>query len=143
MHYLLLIAVPLASFAQASGAAPGEVSSRLAETPLSSANLIDTGLGLVVVLAVMLALAWLVKRFVHTPGIAKGHVQVLGGVSLGAREKAVLLSVEGRRLLVGVAPGRVQTLLLLGDTEPDEATFDAHLRQAAQSPQVDHPEVAQ
>ena len=110
---LLLIGDTLA----ASESSPG----RLIESPLSSANLIETGLGLVFVLAVMLSIAWLVKRFVQVPGIGKGQVQILGGVSLGAREKAVLLSVDGRRLLVGVAPGRVQTLIELGETgtQPD------------------------
>lgn len=96
-------------------AAPESSAGRLIESPLSSANLVETGLGLAFVLAVMLSIAWLVKRFVQVPGINKGQVQILGGVSLGAREKAVLLSVDGRRLLVGVAPGRVQTLIELGD----------------------------
>ena len=41
----------------------------------------------------------------------------------GAREKAVLLSVEGKRLLVGVAPGRVQTLLVLGGSQTAEDAF--------------------
>ena len=63
----------------------------------------------------MLSIAWLVKRYVQVPGINKGQVQILGGVSLGAREKAVLLHVDGKRLLVGVAPGRVQTLMELGE----------------------------
>jgi flagellar biogenesis protein FliO len=44
----------------------------------------------------------------------------------------VLLAVGGRRLLVGVAPGRVQTLLVLEDEdlprEPqDEASFAEQL----------------
>ncbi|MBT8429393.1 MAG: flagellar biosynthetic protein FliO, partial [Gammaproteobacteria bacterium] len=55
---------------------------------------------------------------------------IQGGVSLGAREKAVLLSVEGRRLLVGIAPGRVQTLLVLDD-EPGQQTDFADQLEAA------------
>lgn len=103
-------------FAGAVDAAP-EGNTRLIESPLSSANLVETGLGLLFVLVVMLSIAWLVKRYVQVPGIGKGQVQVLGGVSLGAREKAVLLSVDGKRLLVGVAPGRVQTLAELGEQQ--------------------------
>jgi flagellar protein FliO/FliZ len=114
-----IFAVFLILLAQAGAAAPGQSSTRLVESPLSTSNLVDTALGLLLVLGVMLALAWLVRRYVQVPGIGKGQVQILGGVSLGAREKAVLLSVEGRRLLVGVAPGRVQTLMLLhGEAEP-------------------------
>jgi flagellar protein FliO/FliZ len=125
------IAAPLFLITEAVGAAQGEASSRLAESPLSTANLLETALGLVAVLAIMLVLAWLVKRYVQVPGIGKGQVQVLGGVSLGAREKAVLLSVAGRRLLVGIAPGQVRTLIVL-DAEDDDtgADFDRQLRAA-------------
>jgi flagellar protein FliO/FliZ len=101
-------------------AAAGESTTRLAASPLSTANIVETLLGLVFVLAVMLLIAWLVKRFVQVPGIGKGQVKVLGGVSLGAREKAVLIAVDGRRLLVGVAPGRVQTLVELDPTDDND-----------------------
>jgi len=123
-------AAPLLLMAEAIGAAPGEASSRLVDSPLSTANLIETAVGLAAVLALMLGLAWLVKRYVQVPGMGKGRVQVLGGVSLGAREKAVLLTVEGRRLLVGVAPGRVQTLVVLDGEAPPEAAFAAELEAA-------------
>jgi flagellar protein FliO/FliZ len=128
------IAAPLFLVTEAARAAQGEASSRLAESPLSTANLLETALGLVAVLAIMLALAWLVKRYVQVPGIGKGQVQVLGGVSLGAREKAVLLSVGGRRLLVGIAPGQVRTLIVLddaGDGDEGGADFERQLRAAA------------
>ena len=116
----LAVAAVLAGSATANPEAP----TRLVESPLSAANLTDTALGLVIVLGLMLGLAWLVKRYARLPGIGKGQVQVLGGVSLGARERAVLLSVEGRRLLVGVAPGRVQTLMVLGAADAAETADD-------------------
>ena len=135
MNKTSFIAAPLILLAEAIGAAPGEASSRLVESPLSTANLVETALGLVVVLGVMLGLAWLAKRYVQVPGVGKGKVQILGGVSLGAREKAVLLSVEGKRLLVGVAPGRVQTLLVLGGSQTAEDAFARHLQAATDSVQ--------
>ena len=112
------------------GAVPEKPAATLAVSPLSSANLVETFLGLLVVLAVMLAIAWLVKRFMQLPGMGRGQVQVLGGVSLGAREKAVVLSVDGRRLLVGVAPGRVQMLAEL-DAVEKTADFARDLQRAA------------
>ena len=81
----------------------------------------------------MLALAWLVRRFVQVPGAGKGLVQVLGGVSLGSREKAVLVRVEGHRLLLGVAPGRVQTLLVLDDGQEQTVPFADQLSRVAQA----------
>lgn len=113
-----------------AGLATAEAPARKLESPLSGVNVLETFIGLAIVIGVMLALAWLVKRFVQLPGMGRGQVQVLGGVSLGAREKAVLLSVDGRRLLVGVAPGRVQTLLELAPADPADDAFGDHLSQA-------------
>jgi flagellar protein FliO/FliZ len=75
----------------------------------------------------MLGLAWVVRRFVQVPGLSKGAVRILGGVSLGARERAVLLSVDKRRILVGIAPGQVRTLVDLGedDSVPETLTDSA------------------
>jgi flagellar protein FliO/FliZ len=69
--------------------------------------------GLVLVIAFILLLAWLVRRFTNLPMAGKGAIRVLGGVALGSRERAVLLAVGGTHLLIGVAPGRVQTLHVL------------------------------
>ncbi len=111
--------------------ASDESASRLVESPLSTANLLQTAGGLLLVVGVMLVLAWLVKRYVQLPGQGKGQVQILGGVSLGARERAVLLSVDGRRLLVGVAPGRVQTLLDLSGSSGPITSFGDRLDRAS------------
>ena len=127
MNHKVSLAAPLLLMAEAIGAAPGDAPARLVESPLSTANLIETAVGLLLVLGIMLGLAWVVKRYVQVPGIGKGQVQILGGVSLGSREKAVLLSVEGRRLLVGVAPGRVQTLLVLHADAESEVNFAEQL----------------
>ncbi len=131
MNRLKLIVAPLFLIADVVGAVQGEAATRLVESPLSATNLFDTALGLAVVLAIMLGLAWLVKRYVQVPGIGKGKVQIIGGVSLGAREKAVLLSVEGRRLLVGIAPGQVRTLMVLGDEDNAQDDFAQQLEAAS------------
>ncbi len=76
--------------------------------------------GLAAVLALILALGWAVRRFGRLPAGTKGAVRVLGGVALGARERAVLVAVGRTRLLLGVAPGQVRTLHVLPD-EPEVA----------------------
>jgi flagellar protein FliO/FliZ len=139
MNNSLLFAAPLLLVAEAIGAAQGESAARLVESPLSTANLLNTAFGLAIVLGVMLALAWVVRRYVQVPGAGKGQIQVLGGVSLGSREKAVLVSVEGRRLLLGVAPGRVQTLLVLDDNGGAGTAFAdqlSRIERAAPAPEM-------
>jgi flagellar protein FliO/FliZ len=113
-------------------AEPEATPRRSAPPQLLAEGLGETAIGLVVVLLLILALAWAFKRFgSRLPMAGRGPVQVLGGVSLGARERAVLLSVEGTRLLVGVAPGQVRTLHVLGEEAPDKA-FAEQLQSARQ-----------
>jgi len=105
---------------------------RLAELPLGSENLANTAVGLVLVLALIIGLAWVLRRFGGLPNVGKGVVTIIGGVSLGPRERAVLLQVGETRLLVGVAPGRVQALHVLSKEEShppvdDNCDFEQHL----------------
>ncbi|MCV6604771.1 MAG: flagellar biosynthetic protein FliO [Porticoccaceae bacterium] len=65
---------------------------------------------LLVVLVAFAVLAWLVKRFNRLPGRSGSHMQVLGAMSLGARERAVLVQVGTTQMLLGVSTGRVATL---------------------------------
>ncbi|OOZ37233.1 flagellar biosynthetic protein FliO [Solemya velesiana gill symbiont] len=90
---------------------------KLAESQFNGGLLVETGLGLLLVLGVIFALAWLLRKFGRLPMQGKGAVEIIGGVSLGPRERAVLLKVGGTRLLVGVAPGQVQKLHVLDEDE--------------------------
>ena len=68
---------------------------------------------LFVVIIGIIAVAWLLRRFgsMHSP--IGGSIRVMGGLSMGTRERIVLLQVGEEQLLVGVAPGRIQTLHVL------------------------------
>lgn len=140
MNRFPLLGAALPGMAQAVEATAGEAATRLVESPLSTGHLIDTVAGLGLVLLLLIGLAWLVKRYVRVPGINKGDIKIVGGVALGPRERAVLVWVDGTRLLLGVAPGRVQMLHVLGpgrapaDAEPRDPgaegdTFSRHLDQ--------------
>lgn len=125
---LPILLIGLAGAAVALGAEPGTQPIKPG-TLIESSQVFDTFLGLIAVLALMLGLAWLVKRYVSVPGMGRGQVRIVGGVSLGPRERAVLVEVEGHRLLLGVAPGRVQTLHVLGMPGTEEETFAGQLAQ--------------
>jgi flagellar protein FliO/FliZ len=68
---------------------------------------------MLVVLGLLVAVAWLLKRSGRLQTAAGGGLRILGGLSMGTRERVVLLQVGETQLLVGVAPGRVQTLHVL------------------------------
>lgn len=93
-------------------------------TPLGTESLFQTAGGLLLILGLIIGGAWLFKRYAHLPMAGKGYVKVLGGASVGARERVVVVEVENARLLLGVAPGQVRTLYELpaGDAFQQELT---------------------
>lgn len=72
-------------------------------------------LALLAVLATIAVLAWALRHLLRVGTGGEGLVQILGSTSLGARERVVLLQVGDDQILVGVAPGRVQTLHVLDE----------------------------
>lgn len=100
---LLVACSAYAAEPQVSGASSGRVA------------LMQTAIGLTIVIAVIYALAWLAKRTnLGAMGRDKG-LKVLVVLPLGAREKAVLVDIAGTQMLLGVAPGRVSTLHVFPD----------------------------
>ena len=76
-------------------------------------------LGLAVVLAMVAAAAWAVRRLGATPHGGNGLVRVVSGAAVGQRERVVLLEVRDTWIVVGVAPGQVTALMTMA--KPDEA----------------------
>lgn len=70
-------------------------------------------LALLLVLAVVIALAALVRRARGFGTRGSPLLEVQAAVSLGAKERAVLMRVGRTQLLLGVAPGRVSALHVL------------------------------
>lgn len=94
-------------------------------------------LSMILVLGALLATAWIARRMRGASGSPSGGLEVLSQVSLGARERAVLIRVGERQLLVGVAPGSVRTLHVLragSNTPACAAASDGALPSAGPSP---------
>jgi flagellar protein FliO/FliZ len=88
-------------------------------------------LGLGVVIAAIIGLAWFLRRLGGVGHNVGGQLRVLGGIAVGQRERVVLIQVGQQQLLVGVAPGRVQTLHVLeepleGPLEPKGSRHAGH-----------------
>ncbi len=67
-------------------------------------------LSLFAVLAAIVVVAWILRRVMRVQGFAGGKLRVLAGLSLGSRERIVVVEVGDTQLLLGVAPGRVVSL---------------------------------
>lgn len=78
--------------------------------PSATGSLFKVFLGLAAVLLVMAAITWALKRIVPGAGGQQSVIKVVGGVSVGTRERVVVVEVAGRWLVVGVAAGQVNAI---------------------------------
>lgn len=80
------------------------------EATHSTTGLMRVVIALLLVLGAIIAAGRLARRVRGVGGGSSSALQVLGQLSLGARERAVLIRVGEHQLLIGVAPGNVRTL---------------------------------
>ena len=105
----LLVALPLAAWAaepvaQAAAApAVGSVGGQLTQLVL----------GLLLVVGLIFALAWLMRRL-QNAGPGNGQViEMIGSRALGPRDRLVLVQVGEEQILLGITPGRITPLHVL------------------------------
>ncbi len=101
---LLLFLVSSTGFSAENGNAASPM-----PDPLGSSAVIELVLGLIAVIGLILALAWVVKRLNVLPGQRAG-MQVVAVLPLGQREKAVLIQVGEQQMLLGVSSSQVSLL---------------------------------
>ena len=83
----------------------------------SSGNIANWSLGLVIVLAVFFFCVWGVRKLGGLTGNGAQQMRIVAGLSLGMREKIMLVQVGEKQLILGVTPGRIQTLHVLENDE--------------------------
>jgi flagellar protein FliO/FliZ len=83
-------------------------------------NVLQVLAGLAVVLLVMWSCVRVLKRYAAGRQAAAGALRVLGGIAVGQRERVVMVEVGETWLVLGVAPGRVNALHVMGKL-PDSA----------------------
>jgi flagellar protein FliO/FliZ len=71
---------------------------------------LQTILGLLVVIGLVFACAWLARRFGLQPGSRGGLVKTIGGASLGGKERVAVVEIGDTWLVLGAAPGNVRLL---------------------------------
>jgi flagellar biosynthetic protein FliO len=118
----VLLALSLGAGNALAADAPAAVAGGLATGGLQSGDLAGASLrmvgGLLVVLGLLALTAWLSRRFRLTSRLQGGAIEVTTGLSLGAREKVVLLRVGREQVLVGISPAGMRTLHVLKDPAP-------------------------
>jgi len=95
-------------------AAVGAETTNASARAVSSVDMMSWSMGLVIVLAVFFLCVWGLRKAAGFGNVNNaGKMRVLGGVALGMREKVVLLQVGKKQLILGVTPGRIETLQVL------------------------------
>lgn len=88
---------------------------------------------LLAVPTLVFVLAWVMRRF-KLPGQNNASgLKVIQAVSLGPKERAVLVQLKDRQLLVGVAPGTVNLLCDLGEGSADGVAIETGTQTSAQT----------
>jgi len=90
-----------------------EAESKQQVSTVSYTHVLNWSLGLIIVLAVFFSCVWLMKKMGALPVNNKNAMKVIGGLSLGMREKLVLVQIGDKQLVLGVAPGKIDKLLVL------------------------------
>jgi flagellar protein FliO/FliZ len=126
----VLLSLPLlAQAADIPAAAPAPAVS-------AAGSLLQVFIGLVAVLLLIAATAWVAKRLGVTHGGSSSLLNVVSSISVGTRERVVMVEVGESWLVIGVAPGSVNALMTLpkGETQSASspvlnASFAARLQQ--------------
>lgn len=89
------------------------IASRQTGKIVSSADVMQWMLALLLVLAVFFLAVWLLKKSGSLTLLSNRQLGIVAGLSLGMREKLVLVKVGEKQLLLGVTAGRIDKLLEL------------------------------
>jgi flagellar protein FliO/FliZ len=127
MHVHRLLALALV----AGPALANDAAKELATGGLPTADLTSAAIRMVVGLAVVLALlgatAWVSRRFRTGAQARGGQIEVISGLSLGARERVVLIRVGGDQVLVGVSASGMRALHVLNQNPNPGGEFSNYM----------------
>lgn len=97
----------------------------------ASASLIQVTIALLFMVGLIVGLAWLMKRFSHPLFQQQKHLRLVANLSLGVKEKIILVEVDGKQLVLGVTPQQITTLHVIENPaqpadhiETDEKSVD-------------------
>jgi flagellar protein FliO/FliZ len=77
---------------------------------VGSGSIMQIMFSLLLVIAAIVLVAWLLKRMNITRQGTGSQLKVISGVTIGQRERIVLVEIEDTWLVIGVGPGQIRTL---------------------------------
>ena len=86
--------------------------------PVAAGQAVQVAAGLALVLLLIAAAAWAARRLQGLRPHGRGRIRIIEGLAVGAREKLLLVEVDGSRVLLGMCPGRIATLHTFAGESP-------------------------
>ncbi|NHZ37578.1 flagellar biosynthetic protein FliO [Massilia rubra] len=83
----------------------------------SAGNLLQTIFALTLVLALLGAMVWFMKRFGPQAAAGAAQMRTIGALSLGGRERVIVIEVGDQWIVVGASPGRINALATMPKQE--------------------------
>ncbi|WP_322978261.1 flagellar biosynthetic protein FliO [Pseudomonas sp. C11] len=137
-YLFLLLSLPLSALAAETTASP---------TPMAGSNLAgqlgQMLLGLLLVIGLIFALAWLLRRVQQLTPRTGQVIKLLATQPLGPRDRLVLVQVGNEQILLGLSAGRIAPLHVLkepvhlADAEPATPEFAQRLMELLGKDQKD------
>jgi len=78
--------------------------------PFALSNILQMLAGLAFVVVLILLLGWFYRRFGTPQAGNSGDFRIVAGISMGQRERVVMLQVGDHQILLGVGPGHVEKI---------------------------------
>ncbi len=115
-----------ATFAGPRAPQPAAVTTSAAGAAVSSAgSLTQVALVLMLVVGLIAGAAWLLRRLGMARNVAGSAIRIVSGVSLGNRERILVVEVADQWIVVGVSPGGINTLTTMARQEPAEGVGES------------------
>ena len=121
MRWYALVATMFCASLQAQGDAVAPVGI----DPVSSSYLLKLTGGLILVVAIIFLLAWLLKKMNFNQQSQQGLIQIVSALSIGTRDRILLVQVGEEQILLGLTPGRIEKLHSLASLIEFSATIDS------------------
>jgi len=138
--FITLILCACLNFTLASTESTGAI-----QKTIGASEVLRWSSALILVLMLFFLCVWLLRKTTGMNSATAHQLHVIGGLSLGAKERIVLLQVGSKQILLGVTPARIDTLhilegedcLLIQDNKLNQQekgnTFAAKLMQVMQA----------
>lgn len=116
----------------------------------ATTGLLQIGLALAAVIALMLAAAWLMKRLGPIATNNRVAMKVVGGLSIGNRERIIVVEIADQWMVLGVTAQQITSLLTIPKQEMPvvehaasdaKASFSYWLKKTLEKRQADQSQV--